>query len=314
MVALEELPGFRPAIALHVMPWLRRWRIDVVHTHDSKPLVYGAAAARLAGVPRVLHTRHFTRLASMSRRQTLLATVAARLVDTVVCVSEDSARVALNEGLVPARLRTLHNGIDLERFALCGPARHGPAVLVARLSPEKDIATLLRATALVAEQCPGFRLEIAGSGVCLPELQLLSRELGLVDHVSFLGEVDDIPALLAKASFFVLPSLTEGISLTLLEAMARGLAVVATRVGGNPEVVEDGVTGTLVPPGQPEALARAMLEMHADYDRSQRMGQAGRQRVENHFDVRRMVAAYEVLYTTTETGPRLRGASLRRRT
>jgi glycosyltransferase involved in cell wall biosynthesis len=297
VVALEEPPGFRPGIALHLMPWLRRWRIDVVHTHDSKPLVYGAPAARLAGVARVVHTRHFTQLASISRRQTLLLSLTSRLVDAVVCVSQDSARVAAEEGLAAARIHTLHNGIDVTRFAFAGPKRDGPAVLVARLSPEKDIATLLRATALVIGRQPAFRLEIAGNGVCLGELRQLAGQLKLTDHVTFLGEVDDIPALLARASYFVLSSLTEGISLTLLEAMSCGLPVVATRVGGNPEVVTEGQTGTLVPPANPEALAHAMLQMHADFAGGQRMGQAGRRRVERHFEVRRMVADYEALYT-----------------
>jgi glycosyltransferase involved in cell wall biosynthesis len=296
VLALGEPAGFRPSIALHLLPWLRRWRIDVVHTHDSKPLFYGAPAARLAGVPRVIHTRHFSQLASISRRQTLLATLATRCVDAVVCVSQDSARVALAEGLSPARVHTLHNGIDLERFVMRGPQRGGPAVLVARLSPEKDVATLLRAVALVARERPDYRLEIAGNGVCLPQLRQLAGQLKLTEHIRFLGEVDDIASVLARASCFVLPSLTEGISLTLLEAMATGLPVIATRVGGNPEVVADGDTGVLIPPANPEALARAMLDLHADHDRSQQMGQAGRRRVERHFEVRRMVAAYEALY------------------
>jgi glycosyltransferase involved in cell wall biosynthesis len=296
--ALEEPPGFRPAIAMHILAWLRRWRIDVVHTHDSKPLVYGAAAARLANVPRVVHTRHFTQLPSISRRQTLLSTLASRWVDAVVCVSEDSARVAVGEGLAPARVRALHNGIDTTRYPLVGPRQNGPAVLVARLSPEKDVATLLRATAQVAALRPDFRLEIAGAGVCMPELRRLAYELGLAAHVKFLGEIDDVPGLLSSARFFVLSSLTEGISLTLLEAMSSGLPVVATRVGGNPEVVLDRETGTLVPAGDASALARAMLEMHGDFGRSQQMGLAGRQRVESFFEVRRMVRAYEVLYTT----------------
>src|SRR5262249_35825678 len=111
----------------------------------------------------------------------------------------------------------------------------------------------------------------------------------------FLGEVRDVPGLLARASLFVLPSYTEGISLTLLEAMARGLPVVATRVGGNPEVVEGGETGLLVPARDAEALAAAVLDLQRGPERGGRMGAAGRRRVEEHFDVRRMVANYEAL-------------------
>src|SRR5207253_10486932 len=137
----------------------------------------------------------------------------------------------------------------------------GPVVMVARMSPEKDAESLVRAAALAARQLPAFRLEVAGDGACLPALKQLAAGLALGDHVRFLGEVRDVPALLARASLFVLPSQTEGISLTILEAMARGLPVVATCVGGNPEVVEDGRTGLLVPPRDPEALARGILRL-----------------------------------------------------
>jgi glycosyltransferase involved in cell wall biosynthesis len=296
VVALEEPPGFRPAIAWHLLPWLRRWRIDVVHTHDSKPLIYGGPATYLAGVKRWVHTRHFARLPTISRRQTILMTLTARLADAFVCVSEDSARTAIQEGLPPQRVRTLHNGIDINRFPFHGPNRHGPAVIVARLSAEKDIATLLRATALVVAQAPVFRLQIAGDGLCRDELLQLVSQLDLGKHVEFLGEVQDVAALLRQASFFVLSSRTEGISLTLLEAMSSGLPVVATRVGGNAEVVGDGETGMLTPAGDAEALARAMLDRIVDFEGNQRMGLAGRRRVERHFEVRRMVAGYEALY------------------
>ena len=122
------------------------------------------------------------------------------------------------------------------------------------------------------------------------------KQLQLDRQVAFLGEVRDVAGLLATARLFVLPSLTEGISLTLLEAMACGLPVVATRVGGNPEVVQGGQTGLLVPSGDPAALAGAILELLSDDACCRRMGLAGRRRVEDNFDVRRMVAAYESLY------------------
>ncbi|HYV35742.1 MAG TPA: glycosyltransferase, partial [Gemmataceae bacterium] len=283
VIALDERPGFRPSIALHALPWLRKWGIDVVHTHDSKPLIYGAPAARMAGAARVVHTRHFARLAQFSGRQTWLAKVAARLVDDFVCVSQESARAALEEGVAARRVRTIWNGIDLKHFAFVGPNPAGPAVLVARLSPEKDVATLLRAVAQVAKAQPQFRLEIAGNGPCMSELRQLAKELEIDSKVTFLGELRDVAGLLARARLFVLPSLSEGVSLTLLEAMARGLPVVTTRVGGNPEVVLDGKTGVLVPAGNAPALAQALLDIQGDLAVSQELGRAGRKRVEQHF-------------------------------
>ena len=287
--------GFRPGLILKLARLLRQLRTNVVHTHDIRPLIYGAPAARLARIPRVIHTRHGRDFRD-TRRQTTLHNLAARFADHFVCISQDNARFTVENGVSRSRVQSLLNGIDLERFSYRGPQADGPAVVVARLSPEKDIETLLRACAVVVREHPGFQLEVAGDGPCRASLEKLRRELELQRNVVFHGTVDDVPGLLARAQMFVLPSLTEGISLTLLEAMACGLPVVATRVGGNSEVVVDGETGTLVPAGDPRSLATALLTLDGDLELSWRMGLAGRRRAEQHFDVRRMVAAYESLY------------------
>jgi glycosyltransferase involved in cell wall biosynthesis len=145
-------------------------------------------------------------------------------------------------------------------------------------------------------------LEIAGDGACAEELRRLVKELGISDVVRLLGEVQDVPGLLARGSVFALSSLTEGISLTIMEAMASGLPVVATRVGGNPEVVKDGETGLLVPVGDADALAAALLKLWRDSALRHEMGAAGRARIEEHFDVRKMVAAYEEIYRGNSPG------------
>ncbi len=301
VTALEEPDGLRPGLVLRLAQLFRGLRPDAVHTHDERPLVYAGAAARLARVPRVVHTRHGQK-ARNSRRQVFLFRVAAGLADRVACVSDDATSLTLREGVSPCRVVTVRNGIDLTRFAYTGPAPGGPVVTVARLSPEKDVATLVRAAAVAVRERPSFRLEVAGDGACMLGLRRLTAELGLGQHVLFHGEVRDVPALLGRAAVFALPSVEEGISLTLLEAMARGLPTVATRVGGNPEVVVDGETGALVPSRDPEALARALLRVLADPEAARRMGEAGRWRVEAHFDVRRMVAAYEAAYLPGSNG------------
>jgi glycosyltransferase involved in cell wall biosynthesis len=204
--------------------------------------------------------------------------------------------LSVGEGISRRRLAVIRNGIDTSRFGYLGPAPGGPVVMVGRLVAAKGVDHLLRATAIVVRHRPAFRLEIAGDGEARPGLESLARELGLGDHVQFHGHVQDVPGLLARATAVVLPSLSEGISLTLLEAMARGLPVVATRVGGNAEVVEDGVTGRLVEPADPEALAAALVELGGVTDQTRSMGRAGRARVERLFDVRRMVMEYESLY------------------
>ena len=295
VVPLEEPPGLRPRLIPRLARLFRQQKVDVVHTHDDRPLLYGAPAARLARVRRVLHTRH-GRGFGLSRRQRLLVRLAARLTDAFVCVSDDCAALSREQGVSARRVLTVRSGIDVSRFSYAGPRKGGPAVAVARLSPEKDVETLVRAAALAAAERPAFRLEVAGDGPCLLDLQKLVRTLGVGEHVRFLGEVRDVPSLLARASLFALSSVSEGISLTLLEAMARGLPVAATRVGGNPEVVADGASGLLVPPRDPPALARAILELWDGRDRARQMGLAGRRRVEQGFDIKAMVARYEALY------------------
>jgi glycosyltransferase involved in cell wall biosynthesis len=267
-----------------------------VHTHDDRPLLYGMPAAWWAGVPRRIHTHHHGRLDHVTWRQRFLMRMASRYAHRFVCVSHDSARYMVEQGVAAERVSTLWNGIDLTRFAYQGPCDDGPIVTVARLSPEKDITNLLRAAAHVVAQIPTARFEIAGDGPLRDDLRQVVQELHLTEHVIFHGEVGDIPALLARARLFVLPSQSEGISLTLLEAMARGLPIVTTGVGGNPEVVEANTTGLLVPARDPEALAQAIVTALADPARGRQMGAAGRARVENCFDIRKMMAQYEAMY------------------
>jgi glycosyltransferase involved in cell wall biosynthesis len=295
VVCLGCPPGLRPGTIWRLGRQFIRGRADVVHTHNNAPLIYGAPAARLAGVSAVVHTRH-GRSPEAGRRQRTAVRLASLLANRVVCVSEDSGRLSAAEGISGRKLTVIRNGIDTARFAYLGPSPGGPVVMVGRLVPAKGVDTLLRAAAIVAGQRSDYRLEIAGDGEARPGLEALSAELGLGEHVRFLGNVGDVPGLLARASALVLPSFSEGISLTLLEGMARGLPVVATRVGGNPEVVEDGVTGRLVPPGEPDALAGALSDVWPASDRTRELGRAGRERVERLFDVRRMVAEYEALY------------------
>jgi glycosyltransferase involved in cell wall biosynthesis len=295
VTALGAPPGLRPGLVARLACLFRRTRPDIVHTHDDRPNIHGAPAARLAGVPVVIHTRHHQG-AHLSGRQRLLVRLVSSCDDRFVCISHDSRTWACRQGISPHRLRVLHNGIDLMRFAYRGPDPTGYAVLVARLSPEKGIDVLLQAMSRMVPNQADFRVQIAGDGPGRATLEQQARQLGVDGHVRFLGTVRDVPELLAGARLFVLPSRTEGISLTLLEAMARGLPVVATNVGGNPEVVANGETGLLVPPDHPQELAQAIGQLWNSPDLGARMGERGRQRVCEQFDIKKMVAEYEALY------------------
>jgi glycosyltransferase involved in cell wall biosynthesis len=295
VTALESKPGLRPSLVFRLARLFRAIRPEVVHSHNTRPLLYAGPAARLAGVRCVVHTRHGQRFGA-ARRETMAFRLASFTADRVVCVSHDSARIAAEEGIPVRRIRTLWNGIDTSRFRRADPGGQGPVISVGRLSPEKDFGTLVRAAAVAVASDPSFRLEIAGDGVCAADLNRLIAELKLSESVRFLGQVRDIPSLLERGSIFAMSSLTEGVSLTLLEAMTAGLPVVATHVGGNPEVVADGQTGLLVPAADPGALAEALLKLWRDPVLRLKMGEAGRERVIDYFDVRKMVAAYEAMY------------------
>ena len=292
VTALQLPDGLRPEAVWRLSQLFAQLRAQVVHTHDERPNIYGAPAAWLVGA-RCIHTRH-SQASRLSARQRWLVRATSEANNLFVCISRDSAQQAIAQGIAARRVLVVHNGIDLSRFAYHGPQPTGPAVVVARLAPEKDIATLIKAAALLRQRLPDFRLEIAGDGACLAQLQQLAAPLG--ETVRFLGLVREVPALLQRARLFVLSSLTEGISLTLLEAMASGLPVVATRVGGNPEVVAHGQTGWLVPAGDPVSLAEAIAKCWTQADLCVKMGVAARQRVERLFNIHSMIATYERLY------------------
>jgi len=280
----------------------RDGQFDVVHTHNTLAHFYGAFAARLAGVPVVVNTQH-GRGCGKSWKARLQFRMANQFTDRVVGVSEDAAELCRQDDARSAeRTIALWNGVDLERFEYRGPANQPTAISVARLSPEKDFATLLRATWILIKDCPDFRLKIVGDGGERQKLEQLSAELNLTEHVEFLGERSDVSQLLPQAGFFVSSSRTEGISLTLLEAMAVGLPVVTTRVGGNPEIVVEGKTGRLVAANSPEGLALAMRDLLKDQEGWPVYGELARQRVEQHFNVRNMVRQYEDLYRESLDG------------
>ncbi len=270
--------------------------VDIVHTHNTYPHFYATLAAVSARVPVILNTQH-GRGSGSKWKDHLLFSIANHFTDRILGVSENSLEVCREQNPASAsKMGRIWNGIDVSRFKFVGPSRQCMAVSVGRLSSEKDFATLLRAVAIVKSRVPEFKLLMVGDGAERPALEALSRELNLGDTVTFLGERRDVPALLTQAGFYVASSRTEGISLTILEAMSVGLPVVTTAVGGSPEIVDEGVTGHLAPAENPAALADAMVRMCERREEWPAMGAAGRTRVERNFDVRAMVTSYETLY------------------
>jgi sugar transferase (PEP-CTERM/EpsH1 system associated) len=281
---------------------------DVVHTRNWT-CIDAIMGARLARVPVVIHGEHGRDAVDpegQNRTRRRIRRLLAPFVTQFVTVSRDLARWLVQDVGVPSRkVRTICNGVDTDRFAsgdrkaarqaLCIPAGSAVVGTVGRLDPVKDQVGLIRAFARTAGAIPSLLL-IAGDGPCRAELEAVARATGCQDRVRILGERGDIPTVLRALDVFVLPSLGEGISNAILEAMATALPVIASRVGGNRELVQDGVTGLLVEARRPDILSEAMLGYLTDSRLAAAHGAAGRARVEREFSLERMLANYDELY------------------
>jgi len=283
-------------------------RPDIVHTRNWT-CIDAIIGARLAGVPVVIHGEHGREAADpegRNQRRRQVRRILSPFVTEFVTVSRDLGRWLVEQVRVPARkVRTIYNGVDTGRFAPGdrSAARHALGIpedwavagTVGRLDPVKDQTGLIRAFAQTPNTGKSV-LVIVGDGPSRPQLEAVVKELGLGDRVRLLGERNDVPLILRGLDVFVLPSIGEGISNAILEAMATGLAVIATRVGGNVELVREGITGRLIEPRRPEALAGALTAYLGEPARAREHGAAGRDRAVGEFGLERMFAAYETLY------------------
>jgi glycosyltransferase involved in cell wall biosynthesis len=271
---------------------LRRARPSVFHAHLSWPLAakYPLLAAVLARVPAVVATVQLYPEFRIDRSNYLQERALAIGVDRYIAVSRDIARL-LTERLAWPRhkIDVIHNGVPVDRFQrppdpelrdrLTGGADRPIILTAARLAPQKGLDVLLRA----AVHVPGGQFVFAGEGPERPRLEAQAEKLGLDDRVLFLGRRSDVPELLAASDVFVLPSLFEGSSLAVLEAMAAGKPVVSSAIGGTDELVVDGESGLLVPPGDVGALALALNKVLSEAELRARLGARARDRVQTCF-------------------------------
>jgi sugar transferase (PEP-CTERM/EpsH1 system associated) len=303
-------PGLDWRCSYRLARLLRQNKVDIVHAHQYTPFFYGMTARFLYRRPGVIFTEHGRHFPDYPRRKRMLVN---RLLltrrDRVVGVGE-AVRKALieNEGISNDRVTVIYNGIALSPFTEKGCDREkvrqeigiGSDELlilqVARLDYLKDHATAIRTLGHVVGQRPNARLVLVGEGPERAKIEELSRQAGLENHVQLLGLRKDVSRLLYAADVFLLTSISEGIPLTLIEAMAAGLPVVATRVGGVGEVIEDGTTGLLAPSSDDSALAERILQLAGDRERRMRMGETGRQRATAIFSENRMHGEYLRLY------------------
>jgi len=312
-LGLEKIYDRKARSALRPLArWIREQQVDLVHTYLPSSNVYGALATRLAGVSRIVTSRRDMGFSRSWRMAVLEQSLVNPIARRVVTVCDAVGRVARRDWFLNGnKVLSIHNGIDLANvdavelrpahavkasFDLLAAGR--VVTIVANFTPVKAHDLFLRAAAEVRRTAPETRFVLVGDGPLRARLEPRVAELGLDGHVVFAGRRPrpEVLELLSVTDVGVLCSETEGMSNALLEFMAMGAPVVATRVGGNPEIVEHESTGLLVPPRDPGALAAGMLELLEDPDRAARMGAAGRRRVEEKFTTAKMVHKLERLY------------------
>ena len=280
---------------------MRRLRPQVVHANSSKAGILGRIAAWLSRVPVRIFTVHGWAFSAASGSAAPMYRWAERLVrpltTATVCVSASERKAGIEAGTCDPRTTVvIRNGIDVSKRPVSRPTREAPRIVsVGRLQDPKDPITLVRAIGHLWER--DFTTLMVGEGLERAAVEAEVRRLGVEKAIEFMGERDDVAEILAESDIFVLASRSEALPLTVLEAMAAGLPVVASRVGGLAEVVAEGETGLLVPPGDPAALADALGRLIDDPQLRQRLGAAGRARAETHFTLDRCLGAHLDLYT-----------------
>jgi sugar transferase (PEP-CTERM/EpsH1 system associated) len=291
-------------LPLRLARLFRRTRPDVVHTRNAESFFYGFMAAKLAGVRALVHSEHGRVLPDSPRRMAVQRWM-LRFTDASFAVSEQLRRDMVHHvGVSPQRMEVIYNGVDVERFERFARAEarralgaaDGELVIgsVGRLVAVKNYELLVRAFGRLA--ATGTKLVFIGEGQERPKLEAAAASCGAAARVVLMGHRDDVASLLPGLDVFVLPSLSEGMSNTLLEAMAAGVAVVASDVGGNGEIILDKQTGLLFASGDEAGLHGHLAALVADPARRAQLAAAGKSRALGTFSMGAMVRGYEALY------------------
>jgi L-malate glycosyltransferase len=302
--SIVEFPieGFaRPATAKQFLAfarWCRRERIAVVQTCDLYANIFGLPGAALGGVPVRIGSRRELN-PDKTAWQIRLQRLAYRFATKVVANSPAARQILESEGVSPASIAVIPNGLDLAAYLDRPPRTEIRTVLtVANLRREKDHETLIDAASVLVRTQPELTFQFAGDGPERQRLEERARAREVASHIEFLGHREDVPDLLAAADAFVLPSRSEAFPNGVIEAMAAGLPIVASAVGGMVNLIESGRTGLLVPPGDPEALLLALTSLIEKPAWAADLGRAARQEVQHHYSFDRMLASFEELYTS----------------
>ncbi len=309
VVCLDKRYGLNFGISFQIAALAKAEDVSVIHAHNVRAQFYSAISRLIDPRPRLFCTRHHGRHGTAALSTFLLGTIANCFTDKVIFVSEDARAFTLKHERLPARKALIiKNGIDIARYAgtktdkaamkssLGFAANDKLLGAVGSLIPIKNHRMLITALKGIEKEEPSCKVVIAGGGRLKDELKEYANGLGLGDKVVLLGERQDVAQLLGTFDVFVVSSSDEGMSLAILEALAAGLPVVATNVGGNPELVRDGENGFIVASEDAIAMGEAVLKVLSDSSLSAKMAENNRQKALREFDIRKMCREYEELY------------------
>jgi L-malate glycosyltransferase len=294
---------------LRLARFLRRGRFDVVHAHDLWSNLFAIPAAWLARVPAIISSRRdLAHLAWYTpRRRKFLRRLQSLSSAVLVNSGQISEQLVHEDGFRPEFIRIIHNGIDFDRFSRLVPERgrvfpelQNSKLIVSTGNMHSDVKghpTLIEAARNVCGKFPQVKFVLIGDGRKRSDFEAKVSVLGLQSNFLFLGSRQNVPEILACCDLAVLPSQAEGFSNALLEYMAMGLPTVATDVGGNPEVIENGVNGLLVKPNHPAALADAISSLLENPHFASQLGSSGKERVRRHFNFAQLTSNVDALYT-----------------
>ncbi|WP_158883348.1 glycosyltransferase [Rhodanobacter sp. L36] len=309
VLACDKQPSLDLRALRRARRWIRSHNTEVLHTHNAVAH-YHAVIASIGLGARIINTRHGMGGNQRGSRREWLFRRSLLLTDIVVSVCEAARTGAVKQGMLPAKkARVVPNGIRVESFRMASgemrerlhqlldlPARVQVIGTVGRLNWAKDQASLIRAFRLLHEREPDTALLLVGDGELRNELQQCAMDEQVAGSVHFLGDRNDVPELLGGLDVFALSSVSEGYSMALLEASAVALPIIATDVGGNSEIVKDGLTGTIVPARNVTALSDAMFAMLQQAELTASLAHGARAWVEQHGSVEAMAARYDELY------------------
>jgi len=303
---------------LRIAKKLKFVKADILHTHGFFCNIIGRIAGRMSQIPIIISTVHCNPNSPLSFNQSAIKLIiqyirnkidnfTAKFTDAVIAVSEDIRCGLIEQGVLKEKIEVIYNGVSLEELNVAVEGnnsfdldiKRGEKVVgfLGRLEPVKGIDYFIKAAEIIKSKFNNVKFVIAGDGSIRPNLEKMVKQMGLTKDFIFTGYVDDAVSLISKFDVFVLPSLSEGLNLSLVEALAIGRAIVATNVGGNSEVIIDGETGLLVPPKNAQALANAILFLLENPEVVRKYGEKGKRIVAEKFSAERMCDEHLKLYS-----------------